>query len=129
MDKIEVGEFVRTVDGKFGIFDRYSERKEDSLYKSPFNCFIKLQKRKTCLQCSRDYIIKHSKNIIDLIEEGDYVNGHLIVNEIYGEDDNELYFEIEDDLNKSRYIGEKDIEYISTKEKYKEKIYVINREE
>lgn len=49
-----------------------------SIYKSPFNCFIKLQGRKTPLQCHRDYIVKHSKNIIDLIEVGDYVNGKKI---------------------------------------------------
>ena len=72
-DKIEIGEYVRTTDGKFGIFDRYSTRKDDSLFKSPFNCFIKLQNRKTSLQRCRDYIVKHSKNIIDLIEVGDLI--------------------------------------------------------
>ena len=72
-EKIEVGEFVRTVDGKFGIFDRYSSRKEDSIYKSPFNCFVKLQNRKTPLQCHRSYIVKHSKNIFKLLESEDIV--------------------------------------------------------
>lgn len=71
MDKIQKEEYVRTADGKIGIFDRYSSRPEKSLYKSPFNCFIKLKNRKTPLQCCRDYIVKHSKNIIDLIEVGD----------------------------------------------------------
>ena len=28
-------------------------------------------------------IAKHSNNLIDLLEVGDYVNGHKIVNEIY----------------------------------------------
>lgn len=46
MEEIEVGEHVRTKDGKIGIFDRYSSRKENSLYKSPFNCFIKIKKQK-----------------------------------------------------------------------------------
>ncbi len=78
MDKIEVGEWVRTVDGKFGIFDRYSSRKSSSLYKSPFNCFIKLQNRKTSLQCHRNYIKTHSKNKIDIVEVGDYVNGKYV---------------------------------------------------
>lgn len=71
--KIEVGEYVRTKDGKIGIFDRYSLRKENSLYKSPFNCFIKIRNRKTPLQCCEDYIVKHSKELIDLIEVGDIV--------------------------------------------------------
>lgn len=71
--EIEVGEYVRTIDGFIGIFDRYSKRPDTSIYKSPFNCFIKLQNRKTPLQCHRDYIVKHSKNIIDLIEVNDLV--------------------------------------------------------
>lgn len=75
---IEEGEYVRTKNGIIGIFDRYSSRKENSLYKSPFNCFIKIGKRKTPLQCCEDYIVKHSKIISEVVEVGDYVNGKLI---------------------------------------------------
>lgn len=75
---IEVNEYVRTKNGEIGIFDRYSSRKENSLYKSPFNCFIKIKNRKTLLQCCEDYIVKHSKQLIDLIEVGDIVNGREI---------------------------------------------------
>lgn len=77
MKDIEVGEYVRTKDGKIGIFDRYSSRKENSLYKSPFNCFIKIRNRKTPLQCCEDYIVKHSKQLIDLIEDKDIVEIEL----------------------------------------------------
>lgn len=73
MGNIETGEYVRTVDGKIGIFDRYSLRKENSLYKSPFNCFIKIRNRKAPLQCCEDYIVKHSKQQIDLIEVKDVI--------------------------------------------------------
>lgn len=76
--EIEVGDYVRTIDGFVGIFDRYSKRPDTSIYKSPFNCFIKLQNRKTPLQCHRDYIVKHSKIISEIVEVGDYVNGKLI---------------------------------------------------
>lgn len=76
--EIEVGEYVRTIDGFVGIFDRYSKRPDTSIYKSPFNCFIKLQNRKTPLQCHRDYIVKHSKIISEIVEVGDYVNGHRV---------------------------------------------------
>ena len=135
-DKTEINEYIRDKEGNITkIVNILSLFKDVELYlgedgfQYSDNCIIKHSRNIKDIIGIGDYIVKHSKNIIDLIEEGDYVNGHLIVNEIYGEDDNELYFEIEDDLNKSRYIGEKDIEYISTKEKYKEKIYVINREE
>ena len=70
-------------------------------------------------------IVKHSNNIIDLIECGDYVNGHKVVNEIWGEDDNELYFEIEGGFNKAKYIGEKDIKSILTKEQFSSLEYII----
>ena len=73
--EIEIGDYVRTIDGFVGIFDRYSKRPDTSIYKSPFNCFIKLQNRKTPLQCHRDYIVKHSKIISEIVEVGDYVNG------------------------------------------------------
>jgi hypothetical protein len=68
---IEVNEYVRTKNGEIGIFDRYSSRKENSLYKSPFNCFIKIKNRKTPLQYCEDYIVKHSKQLIDLVEVED----------------------------------------------------------
>ena len=79
--EIEIGDYVRTIDGFVGIFDRYSKRPDTSIYKSPFNCFIKLQNRKTPLQCHRDYIVKHSKIISEIVEVGDYVNGKLVYNE------------------------------------------------
>ena len=124
-DKIEVGEYVRTIDGKFGIFDRYSTRKDDSLYKSPFNCFIKLQNRKTCLQCCRDYIVNHSKN---LIEVGDYVNGHLVV-AVYLEGANKYIkldnsYSIENDFSGVRIYAE-DIKSIVTKEQFESVEYKV----
>lgn len=72
-EEIGVGEYVRTKDGKIGIFDRYSSRKENSLYKSPFDCFIKIKNRKTPLQCCEDYIVKHSKQLINVLGKGDII--------------------------------------------------------
>ena len=119
-NEIEVGEFVRTIDGFIGIFDRYSKRPDTSIYKSPFNCFIRLQNRKTPLQCHRNYIVKHSKNKIDLIEVGDYVNGK----EVYS---------IGTSIGNFPIISYKDgtfdidtnIKSIVTKESFKEREYVF----
>lgn len=36
-DRIEVGEYVRTKNGEIGVFDRYSSRKENSLYNKERN--------------------------------------------------------------------------------------------
>ena len=124
---IEVGEYVRTVDGKIAIFDRYSSRKETSIYKSPFNCFIKLQGRKTPLQCHRDFIVNHSFNIINLIEVGDYVNGYPVRR--IPNFNNEL---CNFDLNTMEWIPLKDIDVyynILTKELYQANCYTIKRKE
>lgn len=121
MSEIEVGEYVRTTDGKIGIFDRYSSRKETSLYKSPFNCFVKLQGRKTPLQCHEDYIVKHSKNITDVIELGDYVNGYKVIS-IDKEAPENCIECIELDRNNAyeyQFISRKDIKTIWTKEQLK----------
>ena len=120
--KIEVGEYVRTKDGKIATFDRYSNRKETSIYKSPFNCFIKLPNRKTPLQCHRDYIVNHSKNIIDLIEVGDYVNGERIL-DITGD-----YIHT-NETNHNRFYLAKHIKTILTKEQYQANCYTVERKE
>ncbi len=105
MDKIEVGEWVRTVDGKFGIFDRYSSRKSSSLYKSPFDCFIKLQNRKTSLQCHRNYIKTHFKNITDLIEVGDIVElVDVLSKEVIYICDNEMLEAVKEDIKEGQFL-------------------------
>lgn len=59
MGKIKVGELVRTVFGD--IYKVENLNNYEFLRDKFYNC-----------------IVKHSKNIIDLIEVGDYVNGKLI---------------------------------------------------
>ena len=67
-DKIEVGEYVRTDNGIIGEY--YQDRLEFD--------FIETDKETIGFDIEKD-IVKHSKNIIDLIEVGDYVNGHKII--------------------------------------------------
>lgn len=137
--KIEVGEYVRTKDGKIGIFDRYSLRKENSLYKSPFNCFIKIRNRKTPLQCCEDYIVKHSKQLIDLIEVGDIVNKELVIGIIDITNDKEeiivkkLITQYRSaqftGLDIKHYIYANDIKTIITKESYMANCYKVGGRE
>lgn len=114
-DRIEVGEYVRTKNGEIGVFDRYSSRKENSLYKSLFNCFIKIRNRKTPLQCCEDYIAKHSKQLMDLIEIGDYVNGMQVL-DVYKPRDLWEPIEIRVDSRYMNFILAEDIQKILTKE-------------
>lgn len=72
-NKIEVGEYIRTKDGRIDKVDRYS-----------IGCCVYHCKNGMCIdECKTvgipiSDIKKHSFNIIDLIEKGDYVNGFLI---------------------------------------------------
>ena len=73
-DKIEVGEYIRTIDGTIA-------KIEDDEFDLRYGCFGSIQpfyryfKNKEQITES---IVKHSKNIIDLIGEGDYVNGKYV---------------------------------------------------
>ena len=110
---IEVGEYVRTDNG----IDKF-------LYKTKYdNGVNKYVFEKTWMSNPEYYILKHSKNIIDLIEVGDYVNGQKVIEvdnckgamrEVYvegqnSEEDCGLYFEqIETVVTKEQF---KNIEY------------------
>ena len=124
---IEVNEYVRLARNQginkiIDIYDKKYELETDIANEwGDLTCILEEHQLK-------DEIINHSKQLIDLIEVGDYVNGHRVVNEIWGEDDNNLYFEIESGVNKVQYIGEKDIETILTKESYIANCYKVGGE-
>ena len=63
---LEVGEYVRTKNGNIGKIKNieYVNIDIDWVECDSYGC-----------SCIPEYIKKHSKNIIDLIEVGDYVNG------------------------------------------------------
>lgn len=125
--EIEVGEYVRTKDGKIGKFVKYSSRSDSSYYKSPFDCFIKLQNRKTCLQCAKDYIVKHSKNIIDLLEVGDYVNKRLVLQVDYKNKNVCLLIPFSDTKANTNimWYGYEDIKSIVTHEQFSSMEYKV----
>ncbi len=98
MSEIEVGEYVRTDNGE--IHKVIDIEKGSIKIKSQYKEWIGL--------CC---IANHSKQLIDLIEVGDFVNGHRIFCKIHGE------------------IGEKDIETILTKEQYLANCYKVGGED
>lgn len=71
-NKIEVGEYVRTKDGIIDeVIIEYNGKCNNP------NCNMKHISCKCNYYDEKD-IVKHSKNIIDLIEVGDYVNGDKV---------------------------------------------------
>ena len=104
MEEIKVGEYVRTVTGSID--------KVDALYDLIENT-IHLENHKW--QDIKN-IVKHSFNIIDLIEEGDYVNGHIVLKK---EDDNFLLI---DDKGYA-HLAPINIKSIVTKEQFQNMEY------
>lgn len=73
--KIEVGEFVRTECGIAKVKDISIKNEVYDLDKD----IMFIHEENWQNTCTKSQIIKHSKNLIDLIEVGDYVNGHRVI--------------------------------------------------
>ena len=79
MEEIKVGDFIRTNDGQIGKLIRIERDDIDTSLK-----WYVFNDAKNERYVNKPYITKYSKNIIDLIEIGDYVNGYRIDNIING---------------------------------------------
>lgn len=120
---IDVGEYGRTNKGKIFIFawlgnldgKRYTDKVLLGNGKTIENKFYYFD--------DGEKIVKHSKNLIDLIEVGDIVNGHL-VDEVRITSFGNLIF-INDYKTE---LHEKDIEIILTKEEYLTRGYKVGGE-
>ena len=109
--EIEVGEYVRTFNGLIG---KVVELTDSGNYA------IRIYNGAEYVV--RAVIKKHSKNIIDLIEVGDYVNGNY-VSEIKEYEDGKTILVL------IGIVDEKDIKTILTKEQYKANCYTVERKE
>ena len=120
MAEIEVNEYVRTADGKIGKIVKYEN----------FEYHIKIDKDETW-KCAKDYIVKHSKQLIDLIEVGDYVNGrevkHIAMFEGFP-DYPKLIFVDETHLIPSDTCENDEIKTILTKEQFLANCYKVGGE-
>lgn len=126
-DEIEIGEYGRTNFGKIIKFAWL----EDSEGKTIKNKVILINRNKV----SNDFyyfhgeenIVKHSKQLIDLIEVGDFVNGYKVISVDYDvmNDTTEC---IELDLNSNyqyNFISIRQIKTILTKEQYMPNCYKV----
>lgn len=138
--KLELREnmYVRTKDGTIGkiiAIDLAKPRQE----KYPNHPSKKYWRDKILISCYKGWrttqnIIKASYNIIDLIEEGDYVNGEKVLETNckweYMDDDsdtgvNEVYDGLE--LQKGRIYFEYEIETVVTKEQMEQMEYKVEK--
>ncbi len=115
-NKIEVEEYVRT---KNGVID-----KVDALYGMIANT-VHLEKQKWF---DIKNIVKHSKQLIDLVEVGDIVNGMEVL-DIYKPRDLWELIEIRVDSRYTNFILAEDVKTILTKEQYMANCYKVGGED
>ena len=129
---IEVGEFVRTDDGIIGKIKRIELDNTDKTLKWYVFDRKRLDMNMTVeAYINKPYIVKYSKNIIDLIEVGDYVNGYKVIS-IDTNAPNDCKECIELDRNNTyeyQWISRNEIKTILTKELYQANCYTVERKE
>lgn len=117
--EIKVGEYIRT---KYGIITKivntdeycryFGERLEDTIY------IVDNEKLKYRLNA--EDIKKHSFNIVDLIEEGDYVNGKKVLDNV-----SNAFLEVSSSNLGNNRIFVRMIKSILTKELFKLEEYIV----
>lgn len=126
-NEIEVGEYVRTNKGNIGqvigIFNGHCQAK----YHIQFQGKVKVKRQ----YLSTHTIIKHSKQLIDLIEVGDIVNGYRVINVINeGLCPSGKCVDIDSSKDSSECtLWENDIQIILTKEQFEANCYKVGGRE
>lgn len=111
---IEVGDYVRSKNGSIGKVTKI----EDDKY---------LYENKELITFIGN-VVKHSKNIIDLIEVGDFVNGYRVLEMFKFQNDKYAFTICKSDFKSICGIcSEEDIETILTKEQYSQNCYTVKR--
>ena len=126
--EIEVGEYVRTYDGFIG---QVIEINKENLNYYTINCKRKVRRdgmyNPNHIFSRDEFIVKHSKNIIDLIEKGDYVNGRLVLQVDYKYKNVCLLIPFTDTQANTNicWYGNEDIKSVVTKEQFKSVEYEV----
>ena len=129
-NKLEAGEYVRLTRNQ-GINkiidkedDRYILENEIADVYGDVTCFL--------YECElKDEIVKHSKNLIDLIEKADYINGYRVENVINEEPcPSGKCVDIDSSKDSSECtLWKNDIQTILTKEQYSTNCYKVGGED
>ena len=122
---IEVNEYVRTNKGVIGKLIS-----ETLSYPEPSEWILKANNNKIVIVECNDYPVKHSKQLIDLVEVGDYVNGYRVINVINeGICPSGKCIDIDSSKDSSECtLWEEDIKTILTKEQYMANCYKVGGE-
>lgn len=125
MSEIKVGEYVRTIDGYIRKVTQVNRK--GSYEALCYGAYSVDKKYKNSVGISAKKIKSHSKDIIDLIKVGDYVNGTKVHSVDYSTNlqTGERYLVIDKIYTSVKYIYEKDIKTILTHEQYEANCYRV----
>lgn len=130
MEEIKVGEYVRTKDGVIAKVT-YVDAMMVDCDRDVFD-LNNLAMMEIPTEYIEEYIVKHSSNIIDLIEEGDYVNGYKVLDVVEDMKTGELHLEMPMDYTNPELgdctIYNKDIKNVVTKEQFERMKYIVGDE-
>lgn len=112
MSNIEIGDYVRSRNGSIGKVTKI----EDDKY---------LYENKELITFIGN-VVKHSKNIIDLIEPGDFVNGNKVVDKYLYDGEKPVLETVGIEYN-AYCLCEGDIREILTIEQYSQNCYTVER--
>lgn len=129
MGEIEIGDFIRTNYGYIGRVKRIEFDKNDKDLK--WYVFDKKEPNINIIReiyINKPYIINYSKQLIDLIEVGDIVNGMEVL-DIYKPRDLWEPIEIRVDSRYTNFILAEDVKIILTKEQFEANCYKVGGED
>lgn len=110
MEKIKVGEYIRT---DRGVIYEYTEEEKNDIMMQDFRL------------CNDGKIVKHRPNIIDLVCEGDYVNGRKIERIVEVNHKHNSIIVVYDGELWNEEIKEEDIEDVVTHEQFNQVKYEV----
>lgn len=126
-NEIKVGEYGRTNLGKIIKFAWFQNSETGETYKNKVILVDKMTTETYPFYYFKkdEYIVKHSNNLIDIIQCGDYVNGHLVI-DIPGDESGAVYLE---QITKGALIPtlKEDIQTIVTKEMMESISYKVTK--
>ena len=129
MEEIKEGDYIRTIKGNICKVLRVREKHRfmtSSGHPSvtPERYFVDNNKQ---YSISKPYVKKHSKNIIDLIEVGDYVNGKEVIMDL--QKSKEWYKSKDDFITCKDYTFEEDeIKTVVTKQQFENMEYKVEEQ-
>ena len=114
---IEVGEYIRTKNGVIAQLEYIHDKDEVYWFDKVIYCRYGEEIDFLTTEELPKYIVNHSKNIIDLIEVGDFVNGNKVHSVDFSTSiqTGEKYLVIDKIYQSVKYFYEKDIKTIVTK--------------